>query len=203
MNLPAGVTEQQVLDAIENAVRILAPSFTFGIYDLEDVKQEARMEGLRVMKKYDPSRPLENFLYSCIRNKLIRLKRDEFRRNDPPCLLCHHAEGKVSKHEDGQFCKKYVDWKKRNDAKANLMRPLGIDHISDQGEESTRRESEVPETAELNEMLRLIDEHLDVELRAVYLQMRANRPVPKSRRVAVEKAVREILRDALEPIADG
>ncbi len=198
MNLPPGVTEDQVLAAIENAVRILAPSFTFGIYDLEDIKQEARMMGLEAMDRYDPERPLENFLYSHIRNRLSNLKRNKYRRNDPPCLLCHHAEGNRSLHETGEFCRCYVEWKKRNDSKANIMRPLDIDHIADENESNTMMPSEVEETVELNEMLHLIDEHLDVDLRAAYLQLRAGKSVPKARRAQVEAAIREILRDALE-----
>ncbi len=42
-------------------------------------------------------------------------------------------------------------------------------------------------------MLTRIDTHLDVELRATYLQMRAGKAVPKAKRQVVEAAVREIL----------
>lgn len=193
MKLPPGVSEQQVLDAIENAVKILAPSFTFGIYDIEDVKQEARLEGWRVIGRYDATRPLDNFIYTCIRNRLIRLKRDKLRRNDPPCQVCHQSTGHRSQHEDGQFCPRYLAWRKRNEAKASLMRPLDLDHVSD----AARRESEVAQEAGVNEMLALIDRHLDVDLRADYLRMRAGKSVAKARRMAVEAAVREILSDAL------
>lgn len=192
--------------AIENAVKILAPSFTFGIYDLADVQQEARMEGWRVLARYDPrpdrqgrpTRPLDNYIYTCTRNRLIRLRRDKLRRNDPPCLLCHQAEGSRSLHESGEFCPKYLEWRKRNDTKSSLMRPLDLDRIADERERNTRLPSDVEETAGVNEMVRLIDERLDVELRATYLQMRAGKAVPKSRRVQVENAVREILRDAVD-----
>ena len=46
-----------------------------------------------------------------------------------------------------------------------------------------------------------IDKHLDLDLRATYLQMRAGKAVPKHQRRAVEQAVREILGDALEESA--
>lgn len=194
MNLPPGVTEQQVLDAIENAIRILGPSFTFGIYDIDDIRQEAMLEGFRVMQRYDASRPLDNYIYTCLRNRLIRLKRDKLRRNDPPCQICHQSQGNRSLHDDGQFCPKYLAWKKRNEAKANLMRPFDLDHAIDFGENNTRLESDAVEQAELKETLALIDANLDVNLRATYLQMRAGKSVPKARREAVENAVREILR---------
>jgi len=47
MNLPRGYTEQQVLEAIEVVVNSLAPSFVFGFYDLEDVRQELPPPGVQ------------------------------------------------------------------------------------------------------------------------------------------------------------
>lgn len=198
MKLPDSVTEQQVLDAIENAVKILAPSFTFGIYDIEDVKQEARGFGLEAMARYDTDRPLDNFLYSHIRNRLINLKRDKYRRNDPPCLVCHHAEGSRTDHPSGEFCPKYLSWKRRNEAKANLQRPLDLEQVADHRQAHSAPGTDAVECAGLNEMLGLIDQHLPVDLRATYLQMRSGKSVPKSRRRAVEEAVKVILKDSLE-----
>jgi DNA-directed RNA polymerase specialized sigma24 family protein len=198
MKMPTGVTEEQVLEAIENAVKILAPSFTFGIYDIEDIKQEARTFGLEAIGRYDTSRPLDNFIYSHIRNRLINLKRDKFKRNDPPCLVCHHAEGGRTQHPSGEFCTKYTTWKRRNEAKANLQRPLDLEHITDNRQSQPSPENDAAEIAGLNEMLVLIDTNLPVDMRATYLQMRAGKSVPKSKRVAVEAAVKEILKDALE-----
>ena len=204
MELPAGLTEAQVLDAIENAATLLAQSFTFGIYDVDDIKQEARYWGLEALPRYDPrcdeegkpTRPLDNFLYSHILKRLINLKRNKLRRNDAPCLLCHHGEGTRSNHPGGEFCHKYLVWKKRNDDKANIMRPQNIENIADERESNTRNESEAENNAELNEVVRMIDEQLDVSLRATYLQMVAGKSVPKSRRMAVEKAIRGIVRVA-------
>ena len=203
-NLPEGFTEQQVLDAIENAVRILAPSFTFGIYALDDIKQEARVMGLEALARYDPrpgpdgrpTRPLENFVYIHIRNRLCNLVRKKLRRSDAPCAVCHRAVGNRTEHPDGRFCQKYLAWKKRNDGKANIMCPLDLEHVADERERSTRVESDVESDASVSEALRLVDEHLPVELRATYLQMRAGQSVPKARRLVVENAVRDILRDA-------
>lgn len=54
--------------------------------------------------------------------------------------------------------------------------------------------ADVQATAEVNEVLALIDEHLPLDLRATYLQMRAGvANIPKHKRAAVEKAVRDIL----------
>lgn len=202
MKLPEGVTEAEALDAIENAVRILAPNYTFGIYDLEDIRQEARIFGMDAMPRYNPRgylpdgkprRRLDNFIYSHIRYRLNNLRRDKYRRNDPPCVLCHRGED----HVRGKSCKSYSAWKRRNEAKASLMSPVALDLIPDERQQPERRlSSEVEDRAEMNEVLRRVDEGLDVELRATYLQMRAGKSVPKSRRLQVEEAVKEILRGA-------
>jgi hypothetical protein len=192
MNLPHGKTEAEVLLAIEKAVNILAPSFVFGYFDLDDIKQQGRVYALQALAAggYDPSRPLENFLYAHIRNRYINLRRDKLRRSDAPCLRCHAGD---PCGEDGQTCRRYDDWLARNQAKANILRPLDIEHIADERERRARVASTVCEDAERDELLRRIDEQLPVELRSSYLQMRAGVSIPRARRLVVEAAVKEIL----------
>src|SRR5947208_703774 len=91
MHLPPNKTEAQVVEAIEKAVGMLAPSFAFGIYDVEDIRQEARIFAIEALPRYDGVRPLENFLYSHVKNRLINLRRDKFRRADAPCKACHSS----------------------------------------------------------------------------------------------------------------
>jgi hypothetical protein len=205
MTLPPGVTEQQLMASIENATRLLATTFSFGIYDCDDVRQEIGLEVVRVLHRYDPqpdangnaTRPLENFAYVVAKNRLMRLRRDKLRRPNP-CRICERAVGNRTEHDDGQFCRRYLAWKKRNDAKAGLMRPLGIDTVPAEEQRSTRMASDVAEQVEADDLLAMIDRNLDVELRATYLQMRAGKSVPKARRVLVEEAIREILAGVVE-----
>lgn len=196
MKIPPGLTEAEVLSAIEKAVNILAPSFVFGYYDLEDIKQEGRLQAFKVLEteKYDPSRPLANFIYAHIRNRYINLLRDKLRRNDPPCQRCH--EGCFCE-PDGP-CEQYAAWKERNCTKANLMRPLDLAHVADENERHTRIESTVVNDVEIDEIVQLIDTHLPIELRATYLQMREGVSVPKAKRQLVEDEVRNIIRGSVE-----
>ncbi len=192
MKYPPGKTEEEVLAAIEKAVRMLAPSFVFGYFGIDDISQQARLYGLQAIAsgKYDPARPLENWLYIHIRNRLINLRRDKLRRSDPPCRRCHDGN---PCGETGTICQKYAEWLGRNNSKANLMQPINIDHVSDEKESRARLESTVVQDAELNEVIERIDAALPVELRATYLQMRAGVSVPRARREAVMEAVRAIL----------
>ena len=64
MIVPPNYTEQQVLDAIEGVVRILAQQFAFGPYDKDDIGQEIRLMCLDALSRYRPEvGPLQNFLF--------------------------------------------------------------------------------------------------------------------------------------------
>lgn len=54
----------------------------------EDIKQELLIQIHRQWDKYDPSRPLGNWLTTVINNRLINLTRDNFYKFSKPCLRC-------------------------------------------------------------------------------------------------------------------
>jgi RNA polymerase sigma factor (sigma-70 family) len=198
MKLPASVSEADFIAATEKVINILASSFTFGYFTVEDIKQQARLFAIQAMDRYDPTRPLDNFLYSHIKNRLINFRRDNYRRNDPPCLQCHNSIDGETRHVDKRYCERYCQWLGRNTRKQNVMSPLDISNISDENEPTTRSESTVLEELEKKELLALIDSKLPVELRAVYLQMQSGESVSKLKRQQIERAVIEIIQDSIE-----
>lgn len=187
---PPNKTQDEVLVAIERVVGILANSFTFGFYDLEDIKQEGRIAALKGLKKYDTSLPIENFLYTVVRSRLINLRRDKLKRSEPSCQACHTG---TPCGPGGATCRKYKAWLRLNTSKAAIMQPLDLENISDEKERHTRAESDALEVAAGDELLERIDLELPVELRSYYLQMRANIPIPKAKRHEVIEAVRRII----------
>lgn len=189
MNYPHDLTEEQVMTAMNKAVALLAQTFSFGYFDSDDIRQEAYIFGLEALSRYDPSRPLENFLYSHIKNRLINFKRDKYHRTDPPCKIC----AEHGKHPDGSVCTKYAAWKKRNSSKQNLMRPLDIQNLSDENEKSVRHSHNIIDEATLTEARDLIDKNLSVELRSIYLRIKAGESVPKAKRVKLEIALRDLI----------
>lgn len=189
MNYPHDLTEEQVMAAMNKAVALLAQTFSFGYFDSDDIRQEAYIFGLEALPRYDPSRPLENFLYSHIKNRLINFKRDKYHRTDPPCKIC----AEHGKHPDGSVCTKYAAWKKRNSSKQNLMRPLDIQNLSDENEKSVRQSHNIIDEATLTEARNLIDDHLSIELRSIYLRIKAGESVPKAKRVKLENALRDLI----------
>src|SRR5689334_18040183 len=132
MVLPSGVTEQSLMIAINKAMNLLSYSFRFGYHDHEDIKQQGTLFALEAIAKgsYDPTKPLDNFIYSHIKNRLINFKRDKFKRNDAPCIKCFEADRLCEQPtHNGEFCDRYLQWRKRNVSRQNLMNPTDISNL--------------------------------------------------------------------------
>lgn len=184
--------------AIEKVVSTLAPSFVFAHFTLEDIKQHGYLCAIKLLNKntYDPKLPLENYIYTDVRCKLINLRRDHLRRNDPPCKVCH--KGTPCEKANGLHCKKYASWLKLNNSKANLATPVSIEHISEERESRVYGSSSVHESVEIDDIIARIDAELPIEHRATYLQMRAGVSVPKAKRIQIETLIKDILRGDIE-----
>lgn len=186
-------------ETIYRVVDLLASKFRFGYYDVEDIRQEGCCFALEALAsgKYDESRPLENFLYTHLRNRFINLKRDKYIRNEPPCLTCVFYDPKFKKSknacsvfEDKNECKKLGDWRRRNAAKQSLMQPVDVAGV---GDNAIKVENDTNETLSFNELKHRIDAQLPSELRSDYLRMLEGIILPKVRRQRVREAVAEIL----------
>ena len=82
MKIPKNLNEQEVVDIITRVAHKLAPKYVFASYEVEDIEQEAFMMGVEALDRYDPTKPLENFLYAHINNRLKNFKRDNYYRFD-------------------------------------------------------------------------------------------------------------------------
>lgn len=196
--IPPGMTEAQVLTDIDNVAKPLARMFaaSFPYLELCDIEQEIRLEGWKVIQRevYDPAKQtLAAFLYSHCKNRLINKRRNEFFRPECPCAAC--AQGSFC-GLGGEPCERFVRWRKRNHAKANLRQSLPVDLVDDEDERNMKSPSSVENDVQGAELSNLIDEHLSVELRSYYLQMLAGMKLPKVKREKVQRAVLEILQEA-------
>jgi hypothetical protein len=104
------------------------------------MKQQAAIFALEGLKNYDKKRPLENFLWTHVRNRLFNYKRNNYQRPDKPCLTCPFFAPKSCASECSEFsnkedCSLFSSWTKRNDAKKNIMKPIGIDSVSETSRE--------------------------------------------------------------------
>ena len=82
MNIPEGINKEEALRVIMKVAKRLAPKYVFATYEVEDIEQEAFLIGIAGLEKYDQNRPLENFMYTHINNRLKTFKRDNYYRLD-------------------------------------------------------------------------------------------------------------------------
>lgn len=136
--LPNDVTEEEFLRVLDNISKRLAYKFKFGYHDYDDMKQQAAIFAMEGLQKYDKSRPLENFLWTHVRNRLFNYKRNNYQRPDKPCLTCpfydksfKNSASQCTKFANKDSCELYAAWTQRNNTKKNIMLPQNIDQTTE------------------------------------------------------------------------
>ncbi len=165
MKIPKGINEAEAVEVIMKIAKRLAPKYVFASYDVEDIQQEAFLIGIAGLEKYDQKRPLENFMYTHINNRLKTFKRDNYYRLDY-----------------GTAAQKIQDRKK------SLLEPVDIDAIY-----SVYTNEQSTSNAQIHETLELIDKRLPAHLRRDYLKLQSNSPLPKGRKAIVIEAIERII----------
>ena len=163
------MSEQEVVDTITKVARHLAPKYVFASYDIEDIFQEAFIIGIEGLEKYDEKRPLSNFLFTHISNRLKNFKRNNYYRLD------------IGTAQQIQ------------DRKKSLLEPLDIEAIY-----SICTQDKTTNDAYIDEVLKIIDEQLPSEYRRDYLKLQTNSPLPKGRKTAIIKIIQDILQNSEE-----
>jgi hypothetical protein len=193
------IPEDQFLQVIETISKKLAYKFKFGYHEYEDMKQQITVFALEGLKNYDGVRPLENFLWTHVRNRLFNYKRDNYQRPNKPCLTCplYDAHCKVSKNQCSKYsnkddCELYSSWNSRNSTKKNLMYLTAVEDFS------LIKKTHSPnfDTIVANkEILDLLDSNLTGEEREIYLRFRGGSKINKGDMNKLLNKVRFILGD--------
>ena len=174
MKIPKGMTEKEVLEIINKVASRYAHKFRFGYFEADDIRQEAVIIAMEALERYEEGRPLENFLAVHVKNRLNNFKRDKYYR-----------QSKVDSNTQ----------EKHNNSKKFLMEPLDISNIRDEKEDNMRVEDDFVIDFQQQEVLRIIDQNLDVSLRSDYLRIKDGVYVPKPRRKQIYEEIDMILRE--------
>ena len=196
MTLPSNMTEQQVIQTIDNIANRLAAKFKFGYHEIDDMKQQARLFAWEGLKNYDGVRPLENFLWTHVRNRLYNFKRNNFGRPDKPCDVCpffsndfENSRGYGCKAYDNQEeCSLDIGWLNRNLSKRNIMNAAHLEldiHGGDRIEDAIDRKY----------IYNLIDEELPTRYREDWIRLSNDLKLPKTRKQAIVNIVLNILKE--------
>ena len=190
------MTEEQVLQTIDNIANRLASKFKFGYHEIEDMKQQARLFAWEGLKNYDGVRPLENFLWTHVRNRLYNFKRNNFGRPDKPCDSCpfydrnfFNSQGYGCKaYDNHEECDLYLGWMNRNTAKRNIMNTSKLDlDIQDR--------NSVANKLDRDDIFNLVDTSLPVQYREDWIRLIHGLKLPKARKETIVKVVLEILKE--------
>ena len=190
----------------------VAWKFKFGYHSVDDMIQQGVLEilspdknGRNILDKYDGSRPLSNFLYIHVRNRLFNFKRDNYVRPYIPCENCPLEEtlsecGKrCSKFEVLEDCEILSSWIERNSSRRNIMNTLGLDQINDYTESNTRYYLDIDKEIDMATILDLIESELPMEYREDYTHLKYGHTLSKMRLDNLKVAVCELLGEEDDP----
>ena len=194
--IPQGMTEEQVVQIINNISNRLANKFKFGYHDIDDMKQQARLFAWEGIENYDGVRPLENFLWTHVRNRLYNFKRNNFGRPDKPCDSCPyfdiaHENDKgypCKAYDDHEECDLYMGWLKRNTAKRNIMNTAQLDL-------EIRQLDAVEDKLDKKQIFNLVDKAIPVPYREDWIRFINNLKLSKVKRNAIVQIIIDILKE--------
>lgn len=185
------VTEEEFLAVLDNITKRLANKFKFGYHSYEDMCQQAAIFALEGLDKYDNQRPLENFLWTHVRNRLFNFKRDNYNRPDKPCLTCpffnkSNPDNHCNKYENPLDCTIYYKWIKRNDNKKNIMKPTTLEEAYNGSDTFFNNLTD-------NEAIKKIEDLLTGEHREIYLKLKHGVKVSKSQIKKLKSFISDII----------
>ena len=194
------IDETEFLNIVDIIAKKLAYKFKFGYHDFDDMKQKISIFALEGLKNYDHKRPLENFLWTHVRNRLFNYKRDNYQRPDKPCLTCplydphcKKSSSACESYSNKEDCSLYSSWLSRNNTKKNLMYLTTIDEIKDYGNSFTSNENLLSNTVASNEIFNLLEIHLKDDYRTLYLKVKNGNKINKADMDKLTLKLREIL----------
>jgi hypothetical protein len=188
------ISDEEFLEVLDKITKRLAHKFKFGYHSAEDMKQQAAIFALEGLKNYDYKRPLENFLWTHVRNRLFNYKRNNYQRPDKPCLTCplYDPAYKVSNNQCSKFlekkdCDLYANWSKRNDAKKNIAKPSCVEDLSLLISNQYHHDN--------LEIIDFLDKHIKTEYRDIYLKLKHNQKINKSDLNKLKQHISDIMEE--------
>ena len=207
--MPKNMTEKQVLEVIDKISSKLCYKFKFGYHDVDDMKQQAKLFALEGLDKYDGKRPLENFLWTHVRNRLFNYKRDNYERPDNPCLSCPFydpnldaSKNKCKKFSDKSECSLFYGWSKRNTNKKNIMNPVVMSEMQDGGVTNSKVQYYGEQDLTQKELFEYVDINIPQNYRKDYLRLVNGIKLPKAKKEALIEVIK-ILLDEREQNEEG
>jgi len=184
------ISDEQFLETLDIITKKLVYKFKFGYHDIEDMKQQAAIFAIEGLKKYDYSRPLENFLWTHVRNRLFNYKRDNYQRPDKPCLTCPLYQPNNDISDCGEFkdklnCISYKSWFHRNNSKKSIMQPIYIEN------KDPENKKDFVDHLSNQELIDKIEHTLPIKYRETFLKIKYGNKVSKNEKVKLQNYLKK------------
>lgn len=187
------IKEEDFIKVLDIISKKLIYKFKFGYHEIEDMKQQAAIFALEGLEKYDNSRPLENFLWTHVRNRLFNYKRNNYQRPDKPCLTCplYDPNYKLSlnqcqKYKNKHDCELYNSWASRNESKKNIMQPTYIDY-------DIKNDNNFDLSMQNHEIIKFLDENIHSDYREIYLRLKHGEKITKQKLLKLKNHIDSLL----------
>lgn len=172
------ITDQEFIDVLNKVTQKLIYKFKFGYHEIEDMRQQAAIFALQAMEKYDNKRPLENFLWTHIRNRLFNFKRDNYQRPDKPNI----------KSQEEESINLFNSWESRNERKKNLSKT----NVIPEGYDASTSSNFVTNISN-QELLDLIESQLSYQYREIFIRVKYGDKVKATELKKLQNQVQKIL----------
>ena len=191
------MTEEQVLDVVNKTVSYLAPSFKFGYFDVEDMKQEGFIFCLDAIESFnfnkstqeDVCDALFTFLKTHVRWRFLNMRRKQLARIEPPACSCELCKEDSANRLD---CKKYSSWVKRNIAKRSLMEPFDVDEVHRKENSQTLN---FEDSILSSEILKVLDQYIPASIRVDYRRFVDGDSLPKNKKERLIQEIKIIIKE--------
>lgn len=191
------ISQQDFVAALENISKKLVYKFKFGYHSIEDMKQQAAIFAMEGLQNYDNSRPLENFLWTHVRNRLFNYKRDNYYRPDNVCASCpffdpanKKSNNQCAKFDNKNDCDIYSQWTNRNSLKKNIMQPSNIENEYDMTNSSNFFSS-----ISNKEIIDMIEDKIHTKYRESYLKLKSGNKISKQELAKLKTHIQSLIQD--------
>jgi len=190
-------SDDELVEIIDQISLRLSYKFRFGYHEIEDMKQQAHVFALEGIEHWDHKRPLENFLWTHIRNRLYNFKRNNYSRPEKPCYNCpikaYDPKCLKSDNECMEFdqlteCELYKGWSERNAAKRSLM--TSITNMYD-----AAGRNNLLSTVSRREIFGIIDQAVPVQYREDWIRLVNSLKLSKVKRERIIDIIQDILKE--------
>lgn len=174
------ISNPDTLKIVLKVCQALCSNNSFPGFDKDDIHQEAFLICTEILDKYDGSFPLEHFLMTSVRNRLLNFKRKNLPYYKFKCSICNN--------KNSENCEDCVKNRTSYSAKKNLDSPINLDEVKDEILDYRGCNG-----LEKSELFYLLDLNLPISMREDYLKMLSDVPVKKFRREEIISRIQDIL----------